>query len=125
MTNRVRVNGVELHYVDQGSGTPLILIHGIGGSTAGWSEVQPLLSQQLRAIAVDVRGFGESDKPDGLVTPELWASDIAGLLDALRIDRAVILGHSMGGVIAQRFAVDFPGRLVALILESTSSQVNE
>ena len=125
MGNRVRVNDIELHYVEQGNGTPLVLVHGIGGSTAGWAAVQPQLAQQLRSIAIDVRGFGESDKPDGPVTPELWASDIAGLLDELQIDRAVILGHSMGGVIAQRFALDFPKRVLALILESTSSQVND
>jgi pimeloyl-ACP methyl ester carboxylesterase len=122
---RARANGIELHFKEMGEGLPLIFIHGIGGSTAGWSEVQPLLARSLRAIAFDVRGFGESDKPGGSVSPELWARDLAGLMDSLQLQQAVILGHSMGGVIAQRFALDYPDRLSALILESTSSQVNE
>jgi len=72
-----------------------------------------------------VRGFGRSDKPPGPYSATLWAQDLAGLLDALGIERACILGHSMGGVIAQRFALDFPEKVAVLILVSTSSQINE
>lgn len=122
---RVAVNGIEIYYEEQGQGTPLLLIHGIGSSTESWVPVVPALATSFRVLTLDVRGFGRSSKPHGPYSAELWARDISALLDATSIKHAVIIGHSMGGVVAQRFALDFSQRLSALILESTSSQVNE
>ena len=118
-------NGINLYFEEHGSGMPLVLTHGIGGSADNWAPVVGALAERYRVITWDVRGFGRSDKPPGPYSAGLWARDLAGLLDALRIERAYIAGHSMGGVIAQRFALDFPEKLAALILASTSSQVNE
>jgi 3-oxoadipate enol-lactonase len=118
-------NGTDLYYEEHGSGPPLVLTHGIGGSADVWAPVLPPLAKRFRVITWDVRGFGRSEKPAGPYSAELWARDLAALLDALAIERAHILGHSMGGVIAQRFALDFPQKLATLILVSTSSQVNE
>lgn len=121
---KASVNGIELHYDVQGSGLPLVLTHGIGGSGDTWAATVAALRDRYRVITWDVRGFGRSSKPPGPYSAELWARDLAGLLDVIGVDRAYILGHSMGGVIAQRFALDFPERVAALILVSTSSQVN-
>lgn len=119
------VNGIAMYYEDQGTGFPIVLTHGIGGSADNWSGIAPALSQRYRVITWDVRGFARSGKPPGPYSAQLWASDLAGLLDALGIERAHILGHSMGGVISQRFALDFPEKVATLMLVSTSSQVGE
>ena len=73
----------------------------------------------------DVRGFGGSERRPDTMAPEVWASDLAAVLDEVGTDDAVIGGISMGGVVSQRFALDFPDRTRALILISTSSEVNE
>ncbi|MGI8551889.1 MAG: alpha/beta fold hydrolase [Dehalococcoidia bacterium] len=122
---QAHLNGITLYYEDHGSGLPLVLTHGIGSSADNWANVLPLLAQNHRVITWDVRGFGRSEKPEGPYSAQLWASDLAALLDTLGLKQPCILGHSMGGVIAQRFALDFPEKLSALILVSTSSQVNE
>lgn len=122
---KAAANGIALYYEEHGSGLPLVLTHGIGGSADNWAPVIPALAERYHVITWDVRGFGRSDKPEGPYSAALWAQDLAGLIDALGLPHACILGHSMGGVIAQRFALDFPEKLQALILASTSSQVNE
>jgi 3-oxoadipate enol-lactonase len=73
----------------------------------------------------DLRGFGESDKPDGPYSTAMYCADLAALLDTLRLDRVHLAGISMGGVIAQHFALDRPERLLSLILVSTSSEISE
>ncbi|MGD9763735.1 MAG: alpha/beta fold hydrolase [Candidatus Binatia bacterium] len=120
---RVAAGGICLNYELQGSGTPLVLTHGLGDSLRYWDEVTPPLAARHAVMRWDVRGFGASDKPAGPYTPSLFAADLAALLDALRLDTVHLAGISMGGVIAQRFALDYPERLRSLILCSTSSEV--
>jgi len=119
------VNGTTIYFEEHGSGVPLVLIHGIGGSAEDWASVIPRLAGACRVIAVDVRGFGRSGKPPGPYSAQLWAGDISALLRYLDCGEAVIYGHSMGGVIAQRLVLDYPLQVKAAILQSTSSQVNE
>lgn len=119
------VNGTTLHYDEHGNGRPLLLIHGIGGSGLDWAGVVPRLAHDYRVIAVDVRGFGRSQKPPGPYTPAQWAADLAALLRHIGAAPAVVLGHSMGGVIAQRLLLDYAELFEAAILQSTSSQVKE
>jgi 3-oxoadipate enol-lactonase len=120
---RVAAGGITLSYELDGSGTPLVLTHGLGDSLHFWDGVAPELAAQHALLRWDVRGFGESDKPPGPYGAALFADDLAALLDALAIDRVHLGGISMGGVIAQRFALDHPQRLRSLILCSTSSEI--
>lgn len=122
---RIRVRDIEVAYEDEGTGTPVVLVHGLGNSLRLWEAVAPTLCRLHRVIRYDVRGFGASDKPPGPYSLAEFAADLAGLLDALSIERAHVMGLSMGGVIAQRFALDFPQRALSLVLVSTSSEVGE
>jgi len=115
---------VRLHYEQEGKGTDLILIHGLGMSLRDWDDCTPDLAKHHRVLRVDVRGFGESDKPPGPYSAQLFARDLAGVVQACQITRAHVAGISMGGVIAQRFALDFPELVRSLVLISTSSEVN-
>lgn len=122
---RVSNGDVFLNYEEGGEGTPLVLIHGLGSSLRFWDGVREPLEKHHRVIRYDARGFGESDRPAGPYDTTTFARDLAGLLDVLGVERAHVVGLSMGGVIAQRFALDFPGRARSLVLLSTSSEVGE
>lgn len=121
---RVRINnGLCLNYQSAGSGAALVLTHGLGSNLHYWDRVCPTLTAHHRVVRWDLRGSGGSDKPPGPYSPALFASDLAALLDALNLDPIHLLGISLGGVIAQRFALDYPQRLLSLLLVSTSSEV--
>ncbi len=124
MVNTTKFAFNEINYEIAGSGKTLALIHGIGGNTQSWETIVPLLSGHYRVLTWDVRGHGQSDKPEGSYSAELFASDLAALLRTLGIGSAFVLGHSMGGVIALRFALDFPDLCNALIVSSSSAEVN-
>src|SRR5215510_2891931 len=117
------IDGLRFHYTQDGQGTDLVLIHGLGGNLRDWDACVPELARHHRVFRWDVRGFGESDKPPGPYYPQLFASDLVQLLRACGVTRAHVAGISMGGVIAQRFALDHPEYVQALILVSTSSEV--
>jgi len=117
---KVHTNGIELYYEVQGAGKPLVLISGLGYSLWQWHRMVPLLAEHFQVVTFDNRGVGQSDKPAGPYTAGMLAADTVGLLDALNIEKAVILGHSMGGFIAQSMALDFPQRFEKLILCSTN-----
>ena len=112
-------DGTRLTYVEQGdaNGVPVILLHGYTDSWRSYERVLAHLPQSLRAFAVTQRGHGDSGKPDGEYESRVFARDVAGFMDTLGIERAVIVGHSMGATVAQRFAVDYPQRVRALVLE--------
>lgn len=122
---KIRANGIEQHYELTGDDGPVVVwIHGVGASLEYWrDDLQKFPG--FRHLAYDVRGMGQSEGTDGPVTLQLWAQDLAALLDALEIERAVIIGHSMGGVITQRFGIDFPEKTLGLLFMSTSSRLNE
>jgi pimeloyl-ACP methyl ester carboxylesterase len=116
----IEVNGIRLHYVRQGEGAPLLLIHGWPGFWYEWHLNIVPLSQRFDVIAPDMRGAGYSDKPD--VAPEAgytdtaMAEDIRALLDALGIEKVRIVSHDFGAVWVQRFARTYPERLEKLML---------
>ena len=122
---RVTVGDIALNYEQEGQGTDLVLVHGLGGSLRGWDADVPVFARHHRVTRPEMRGCGESDKPAGPYSPELFARDLDAVLTAAGIRDAHVLGISMGGVIAQRCALDFPSRLRSLILVSTSSEVGE
>lgn len=117
---RVKVGDIDIHYELHGDGEAIVLISGYGGSSEGWLRQIPDLSHQYCVVAFDNRGTGQSDKPDSLYSMEMMAGDVAGLLDAIDVDAAYIFGVSMGGMIAQEFALRYPGKVIGLILGCTT-----
>jgi len=113
----VTVSGINLHYTQQGDGSPLVLIHGFGGSIYTWRSLMPLLAQRHTVYALDLPGFGLSDKPSrGDYSMAGQAAMVLGFLDALHIPSPTLAGHSMGGVIASYAAVRALERIHKLIL---------
>jgi len=110
------VDGVRIHYQEKGAGAPLVLLHGYMASTFAWKEVFDPLSQQFRVIAVDLKGFGFSGKPDGDYTRRAQGDLVVRLLDHLKIGQAILCGSSMGGEVSMNVAVRRPDRVSALIL---------
>ena len=121
--SRVRIGDVTLQYEQTGAGTDLVLLHGLGSDLHAWDAEVAELSRHHRVLRPNVRGFGASDKPAGPYSPSLFARDLDGLLSACGVRDAHVLGISLGGVIAQRFALDYGARVRSLLLVSTSSEV--
>ena len=113
-------NGVTLCYEVHGVGPNLVLIEGIGYHSWMWYRQLPALSDQFRVLVYDNRGVGKSDKPPGPYSHQQNADDLAGLLDHLGWQRAHVLGVSMGGFIAQEFALKYPERVDRLVLACTA-----
>ena len=116
----VDVGGFNMYYEIHGEGEPLVLIPGAGDNTSQLKHTISAFSRNLRVIAVDNRGAGKSDKPDIPYTIDMMADDLAGLLGHLNIKKAHVLGISMGGMIAQQFAVKYPEKVISLVLGATN-----
>ncbi len=118
----MKVGEIKLHYDVYGSGEPLLMIMGLGASSAAWDpELVQELARSYRAITFDNRGTGQSDKPDSPYSIEMFADDAAGVLDGLKIPRAHIFGVSMGGMIAQEFALRHAARTATVTLGCTTA----
>ncbi len=115
----VNVNGCEIYYEVHGQGDPLVLIMGLRRNLEWWYRQIPALSQHFQVIAFDNRGAGRSDKPVMEYSIRLFADDTAGLMEALAIPKAHILGSSMGGYIAQELALNYPAKVKSLVLGCT------
>jgi pimeloyl-ACP methyl ester carboxylesterase len=115
----VEVDGVTLHYRDVGSGSPVVLVHGFGASLESWRAVQDALARTHRVIAVDLKGFGWSSRPDGDYSPPAEASLVWGVVDALGVAGPVaIAGHSWGSSVVLAMALERPDRVARLVLVS-------
>lgn len=123
---KTTANGVEISYEEAGtpSAFPVILIHGFPFSHDMWKLQVAALKNSYRIIAYDLRGHGNSSVGDGQYTLEFFVDDLIGLLDNLRIERAVLCGLSMGGYIALRAVQRNPERVLALILADTQSKAD-
>jgi non-heme chloroperoxidase len=110
-------SGVRLQYAESGKpdGEPVILLHGYTDSWFSYSRVLPLLAPRFRAISITQRGHGDSDRP-GSYTGDDFAADVDGLMQALGIERATVVGHSMGSFVAQSVAIRYPERVKKLVL---------
>jgi 3-oxoadipate enol-lactonase len=117
----VENQGASIHSDEQGHGSPLLLIMGLGYASDMWHRTRPVLSVNYRTIALDNRGVGRSDVPPGPYHISLMASDAAAVLDAAGIESAHVLGVSMGGMIAQELALQYPQRVRSLILGCTTA----
>jgi 3-oxoadipate enol-lactonase len=116
-----RVNGITMYYEQHGAGEPLLLINGLGANITLLAPTIAWFERSHRVVAFDNRGAGRTDKPDAPYTIELMARDTAALMDVLNLDRASVLGISMGGRIALELALTCPGRVSSLVLVSTSA----
>jgi pimeloyl-ACP methyl ester carboxylesterase len=120
----IEVNGITVAYEDAGSGGDvLVLVHGHPFNRSMWRpQVDALSRAGWRVIAPDLRGYGETTVVEGMTTLDVFANDLAGLLDVLGIERVVVAGLSMGGQIAMEFARLHPSRLRGLVLAATFPQ---
>jgi 2-hydroxymuconate-semialdehyde hydrolase len=122
-SNLLLIDDHRVHVEVAGSGEPLVMIHGFGGSTYSWRQVMPMLAQDYRVIALDLRGFGFTERPADL---ELYTRDaqvhlILRVLDELEIDRAHLMAHSYGGGLAMTLAVRHPDRVRSLVLADSTA----
>jgi 3-oxoadipate enol-lactonase len=120
-----RINGIDVYYETHGEGKPLMLIAGLGSGVSLFAKSIPIFSKYRQVIAFDNRGAGRTDKPDFPYTIEMMTDDAAGLLTALDIERADVLGVSMGGRIAMDLATRYPEMVRSLILVSTTARVTD
>jgi len=116
----VESNGARIYWTEQGRGEPLLLIMGLGYPHEMWYRVAPVLAERYHVIMLDNRGVGRSDVPPGPYPIATMAADARAVLDAAGIDRAHVLGVSMGGMIAQEFTLQNPQRVAALVLGCTA-----
>jgi len=119
---RVTANGIGLNCVVEGDGPWLVMCHSLASDLSMWALQAPVLARRFRVVRFDTRGHGGSDAPAGPYTLDLLAADALGLCDALGVDRAHWVGVSMGGMIAQTFALAHPDRVASLVLADTTSR---
>ncbi len=113
----INLNGTTIHYTVEGSGPALVLVHGFGGSTLAWEKLTPLLAQHYTVYALDLLGFGLSDKPiKASYTMNAQADIVCALINALQLEKAALIGHSMGGVIVADVARMLPEKITRLVL---------
>ena len=118
--------GVTLQYAERGraSGTPVIFLHGVTDSWRSFEPVLPHLPPAIHAFALTQRGHGDSSRPsDGYLYSDL-AGDVLAFMDAMHLPAAIIAGHSMGSLVAQRFAVDHPSRVAGLVLMGAFASIH-
>jgi pimeloyl-ACP methyl ester carboxylesterase len=116
---KIDVGDATIHYHAYGHGEPLMLITGFSGDLYNWKKAIPLLDKEYEVITFDNRGSGFTEAPHAPFTMETMGDDAAGLLDALGIDRAHVLGWSMGGNVAQELTMGHPHKVETLTLMST------
>ncbi len=117
----VENQGARIYWDQQGRGEPVLLIMGLGYTSHMWYRIRPRLAAHYLTLACDNRGAGRSDVPPGPYSIPLMASDAAAVLDAAQVESAHIFGISMGGMIAQEFALQYPKRVRSLILGCTAA----
>jgi len=115
-SKKVKISGVNVHFVETGKGPPILFLHGLGGSWRDWSANLPAFASNYRAMAMDFPGFGESDKPEVRYSIE-WLTDVVErFLQQQECDRLNLVGHSMGGLVALNLASRPKSRVKKLVI---------
>ena len=115
----VQTADLRMHYLQRGTGDPVVLIHGFPETSYSWRHQLAALSEHYAVFAPDTRGFGQTDKPGTRVTRQILAQDVINFMDALGLERAAIVGHDWGGIVAFKLAIDWPHRVTRLALLDT------
>jgi len=106
---------MKLNFKEYGAGRPLVILHGLFGSSDNWGGIAPKLADQFHIFTLDLRNHGQSPHSDEMSYP-IMARDVVEFLDGLELERAAVLGHSMGGKVAMQLALDFPDRVERLVV---------
>jgi len=119
-----KVNGVDIYFEEHGSGFPLLLLMGFGDGCEAWSNQTPAFAEHHRTILLDHRGVGKSTAPDDGYSIPQFSDDAIGLMDHLGIERAHLVGYSMGGRVAQDMAARYGDRVAAIVLAASAAKPN-
>lgn len=118
------IHGLTIDYETHGDGPAIVCVHGLGGTANIWHAQRVTLSKYYRVVTYDLSGSGRSEKSRREYSIDAWADELSGLMDHLQLTQAVVMGHSMGTVIAQRFAAKYPQRTTALVLAGALVELN-
>lgn len=121
---RLAINNIHLYYEMHGTKAPLLFIHGLGASTQDWEYQRDVFAKNYQVILVDLRGHGQSDKPNMPYSIPLFAQDIAQLLKTLALFPTHVVGHSLGGMVALQLVLDFPELVKSLTLVNSAPMVS-
>src|SRR3954453_22735071 len=110
----IEANGIRQHVVEEGSGPPVVLLHGFPETWSAWRKQIPVLAQRYRLIVPDLRGNGDTEKPAAGYDKRTMAADIRALMEKMGCPRAVLIGHDRGARVATRFAKDYPETVAGL-----------
>ena len=121
---KTELNGISIEYRDEGAGLPVIFLHAFPLNQTMWDDQVAALRNHCRAITVDLRGFGASDAPQGPYRMDQMAADVRALMTVLNLDKAVLVGLSMGGYIALALYRNYPETLRALVLADTRASAD-
>ncbi|MBI3964142.1 MAG: alpha/beta hydrolase [Chloroflexi bacterium] len=122
---RASIEGVEIDYELTGEGPPVVFVHGLGGHKGTWSRQVAPLASRYRVLTFDHRGHGRSTRDVPVTGSAEFVHDLHALLDQLELDRAVLVGHSFGGVLSIRFTLAYPERVRGLVVAASASECNE
>jgi len=119
---KINIDDLQIYYQQEGEGEDIVLISGLSADHLAWEPIYAALTQRYRVLRFGNRGVGQTTTPSGPYSINRMADDVTVLLDALQIDAAHIVGHSMGGYIAQQFAVAHAAKLKKLILMTSGAR---
>jgi len=117
------INGLEIHHEVQGTGAPIVFVHGLGATSNVWHAQRMALSKYFQVVVYDRSGSGRSQRARDGYSIDAWADELAGLLDHLVVPKAVVVGHSLGSMVAQRFAGKYASRTQGLILAGGEAEL--
>ena len=121
----IEANGLEVYYEHSGEGEPLVLVHGGTATSQSWATHLPAFTEHFEVFTPDSRGHGRTDNPTGELGYRMMADDLASLIDALGLQRPLVLGYSDGGQIALELGLRYPGLARALVLGGTQFRFSE